>query len=188
MTIVQMREKLKTVLTEKRFNHSVGVMETAVQMAKHFGANVEKTAIAALLHDCAKNYSKAEMFELCNKYGVLIDEICKVSTGLIHGFLGAEIAHRHYGVDDPEIYDAIYYHTVGKPDMSLMTKIIYIADGIEPARHYDGVDLIREMVYEDIDRALVLQIDYTLRSVIGRGALIHTNTIDTRNFYLKTIR
>lgn len=188
MTIEQMRKKLKNELTEKRFNHSIGVMDTAVQMAQHFGADVDKTAIAALLHDCAKNYSKSEMFELCEKYGVLLDEICKASTGLIHGFLGAEVACREYGVCDPEIYDAIYYHTIGKPDMSLITKIIYIADGIEPARHYEGVDLIREMVYEDIDRALVLQIDYTLRSVIARGALIHTNTIDTRNFYLKTIR
>ncbi|MBQ4631356.1 MAG: bis(5'-nucleosyl)-tetraphosphatase (symmetrical) YqeK [Clostridia bacterium] len=188
MTIDQMREKLKTALTEKRFNHSLGVMETAVQMAKHFGADVQKTAVAALLHDCAKNYSKAEMFELCDRFGVLLDDICKASTGLIHGFLGAEIANKYYGVSDPEIYDAIYYHTIGKPNMSLMTKIIYIADGIEPARHYEGVDLIREMVYEDIDRALILQIDYTIRSVISRGALIHTNTIDTRNFYLKKIR
>lgn len=188
MTIDQMRDKLKIALTEKRFNHSLGVMETAVQMAKHFGADVQKTAVAALLHDCAKNYSKAEMFELCDRFGVLLDDICKASTGLIHGFLGAEIANKYYGVSDPEIYDAIYYHTIGKPNMSLMTKIIYIADGIEPARHYEGVDLIREMVYEDIDRALILQIDYTIRSVISRGALIHTNTIDTRNFYLKKIR
>ncbi|MBQ4526813.1 MAG: bis(5'-nucleosyl)-tetraphosphatase (symmetrical) YqeK [Clostridia bacterium] len=188
MTIDQMREKLKTSLTEKRFNHSLGVMETAVQMAKHFGADVQKTAVAALLHDCAKNYSKAEMFELCERFGVILDDICKASTGLIHGFLGAEIANKYYDVSDPEIYDAIYYHTIGKPNMNLMTKIIYIADGIEPNRHYEGVDLIREMVYEDIDRALILQIDYTIRSVISRGGLIHTNTIDTRNFYLKKIR
>ena len=72
--------------------------------------------------------------------------------------------------------------------MGIITKIIYIADGIEPARNYDGVDRIRDMVYKDIDRALVLQIDYTIHSVINKGGLLHTNTIDTRNFYLKKIR
>ena len=188
MTIDQMREKLKLVLTEKRFNHSIGVMQTAVSLARHYGANVEKTAVAALLHDCAKNYSKSEMLELCKEFNVELDFISKESTGLIHGFLGAVIADKYYGVQDAEIFDAIYYHTVGKPDMSLITKIIYIADGIEPNRDYEGVERIRETAFEDIDRALILQIDSTLKSVISRGALIHPNTIDTRNFYLKKLR
>lgn len=188
MTIEQMHEKLRTVLTEKRYNHSIGVMNTAMEMASFYGADVEKTQVAALLHDCAKNYSSSEMFELCERYNVVLDDITRSSRGLIHGFLGAEIAQKYYGVTDPEIYDAIYYHTIGKPDMGIITKIIYIADGIEPARNYDGVDRIRDMVYKDIDRALVLQIDYTIHSVINKGGLLHTNTIDTRNFYLKKIR
>lgn len=188
MTIDQMRVKLKLALTEKRYNHSLGVMQTAVALARHYGANIEKTAVAALLHDCAKNYSKSEMLELCDRFGVELDPITSQSTGLIHGFLGAVIADKYYGVNDSEIYDAIYYHTVGKPDMGLMTKIIYIADGIEPNRDYEGVDRIRETAFEDIDRALILQIDSTLKSVISRGGLIHTNTIDTRNFYLKKLR
>lgn len=188
MTIDEMREKLKIALTEKRYNHSIGVMQTAVSLARHYGADVEKTAIAGLLHDCAKNYSKSEMLELCERFGVNLDPISQQSTGLIHGFLGAVLAKEYYGVDCPEIYDAIYYHTVGKPDMPLITKIIYIADGIEPLRNYEGVERIRETAFEDIDRALILQIDSTLKSVIGRGGLIHTNTIDTRNFYLKKLR
>ncbi len=188
MTIDEIRLKLKDALTEKRYIHSIGVMNTAIELAKHYGADLEKTSIAALLHDCAKNYSHSEMFELCEKYNIVIDDISKSSPGLIHGFLGAAMAKKDYGITDPEIYDAIYYHTVGKPDMSLITKIIYIADGIEPGRTYDGVERIREIVFEDIDRALVLQIDYTIHSVINRGGLIHTNTIDTRNFYLKKLR
>jgi len=123
MTIDQMREKLKIALTEKRYNHSIGVMQTAVELAHHYGADVHKTAVAALLHDCAKNYSTAEMFELCERFNIKIDETSKASPGLIHGFLGAVIASKYYGVDDPEIYDAIYYHTVGKPDMSLITRM-----------------------------------------------------------------
>jgi len=188
MTIDEMREKLKLALTEKRYKHSIGVMQTAVSLARHYGADVEKTAIAGLLHDCAKNYSKSEMLELCERFGIDLDSISRESTGLIHGFLGAVIADKYYGVTDSEIYDAIYYHTVGKPDMGLITKIIYIADGIEPNRSYEGVDRIRDMAFEDIDRALILQIDSTIKSVISRGALIHTNTIETRNFYLKKLR
>ena len=188
MTIDQMKEQLKNNLLEKRFNHSVGVMETAVALARLYGADEEKAAIAGLLHDCAKNYSKEDMFALCIEYGIELDDVMKKSTGLIHGLLGAEVAKRDYGIDDEEIYDAIYYHTVGKPDMSLLTQIIYIADGIEPLRHYDGVDRIRELAEENLDKALILQIDYTIKSVISKGGLLHTNTIDTRNYYLEKIR
>ena len=124
------------------------------------------------------------MLELCERFGIELDPISRESTGLIHGFLGAVIADKYYGACDSEIY----YHTIGKPDMSLMTKIIYIADGIEPNRNYEGVERIRETAFEDIDRALILQIDSTIKSVISRGGLIHTNTIDTRNFYLKKLR
>ena len=188
MTIDEMREKLKSVLSEKRFKHSIGVMETAVKMAKHYGANPEKTAIAGLLHDCAKEFSKEEFFGLCEKYNIFIDPVSRENSGLLHGFVGAEIARECYGVDDDEIYDAIYFHTVGKPDMSLMTKIIYIADVIEPGRTFEGVQGIRDLLFEDIDKALVFQIDGTLRSLISKGVMIHTNTIDTRNFYLKKVR
>lgn len=184
MTIEQMTEKLKSKLLEKRFVHSIGVMECAVELAKIHGADVDKAAIAGLLHDCAKNYSRDDMFSLCAKYRIHLDDVMKSSTGLIHGLLGAEIAMREYDVDDPDIYDAIYYHTIGKPNMSLLTQIIYIADGIEKNRHYDGVDRIRALAYENLDKALILQIDYTIKSVISKGGLLHTNTIDTRNYYL----
>lgn len=188
MTIDEMQEKLKDNLLEKRYNHSIGVMKTAVSLAKRYGVDEEKAAIAGLLHDCAKNFSKDDMIALCAEYGICLDSIMKKSTGLIHGFLGAEVAKREYGVCDEQIYDAIYFHTVGKPDMNLLTQIIYIADGIEPLRHYDGVDRIRELAEEDLDRALVLQIDYTIKSVLSRGGLLHTNTVDTRNYYLEKIR
>ena len=188
MRIDEIREKLKNSLLEKRYNHSIGVMETSIKLAEQYGADVEKARIAGLLHDCAKNFSKDDMFSLCAEYGIELDSVMKKSTGLIHGLLGAEVAKREYGIDDEEIYDAIYYHTVGKPNMSLLTQIVYIADGIEPLRHYDGVDRIRELAAEDLDKALILQIDYTIKSVISKGGLLHTNTVDTRNYYLEKIR
>ena len=187
MTIDEMTANLKETLTEKRFKHSIGVMETASYLAKKHGADVKKATIAGLLHDCAKNYPVDKMFSLCQEYGIELDPVIQKTTGLIHGLLGAEVAKREFGIDDPEIYDAIYYHTIGKPDMSLLTKIIYIADGIEPMRHFDGVDDIRTLADTNLDKALVLQIDYTVKSVLSKGRLLHTNTVDTRNYYLEKI-
>ena len=187
MTTDNMTAILKETLTEKRFKHSMGVMETAAKLAKIHGADVEKATIAGLLHDCAKNYPAQDMIALCAEYGIELDPVMKKATGLIHGLLGAELAKRKFGIDDDEIYDAIYYHTVGKPNMSLLTKIIYIADGIEPMRNFDGVDEIRKLAEVDLDRALVVQIDYTIKSVLGKGRLLHTNTVDTRNYYLEKI-
>lgn len=188
MELMQMREKLSGMLLEKRFRHSVLVMETAEALAQLYGADVEKARIAGLLHDCAKNYTVEQMLRLCESYGIVLDDVARQQTGLIHGFLGAAMLRDTFGVDDPEIYDAVYYHTVGKPDMPLLTKIIYIADGIEPSRSFDGVEQVRELAQTDLDRALVLQIDLTIRSVLSRGTLLHTNTVDTRNYYLRKIR
>ncbi len=188
MELMQMREKLSGMLLEKRFRHSVLVMETAEHMARQYGADVEKAKIAGLLHDCAKNFTVEQMLDKCSQYGIVLDDVARQQTGLIHGFLGAAMLQDTFGVDDPEIYDAVYYHTVGKPGMPLLTKIIYIADGIEPSRAFDGVDRVRELAQTDLDRALVLQIDLTIRSVLSKGTLLHTNTVDTRNYYLRKIR
>ena len=188
MTIDEMTSKLKNELLEKRFIHSIGVMEMAVKMAQHYGADVKKAQIAGLLHDCAKNLSKEELFEKCELYNIELDDVMRISHGLVHGLVGAEIAKREYGVDDEEIYDAIYYHTVGKPEMSLLTQIIYIADAIEENRVYDGVERIRTLAFENIDRALVSQIDSTIKSVLSKGGMLHTATVNTRNYYLRKIR
>ncbi|MBE7037871.1 MAG: HD domain-containing protein [Ruminococcaceae bacterium] len=184
MNVDCMQSKLKEMLLEKRYNHSMMVKETAVELAHLFGADVKKAEIAGLLHDCAKNFTKEEMFELCKKYGINLDNISANQTGLIHAYLGAEMAKDLFEVDDEEIYDAIFYHTVGKPNMSLLTKIIYIADAIEPLRHYEGVERLRELAHTDLDKALVYQIDMTIKSVLKKGSLLHPNTVDTRNYYL----
>jgi len=184
VNITQIEQKLKGMLLEKRYKHSVAVMETAVEMALFYGADVEKARIAGLLHDCAKNYSPEEMIALCDEYSIELDDVTKKQHGLIHAFLGAEIAKREFGIDDDEIYDAIYFHTVGKPNMSTLTKIIYIADGIEPLRNYDGVEHLREVAYQDLDKAIIYQMDITIKSVLKKGTLLHPGTVATRNYYI----
>lgn len=185
MNIEQMTKKLRNSLEQRRFEHSLGVMNTAVKLAECYGIDTEKARIAGLLHDCAKNYSKDELYSLCEKYNIQLDDVAKREPGLLHGFVGAYLLKDEYEIEDPEIFDAVYYHTIGKPDMPLLTKIIFIADCIEPMRMAPWVDEIRDEVYTDIDNALIIQLDNTIRSVLKKGTLLHTNTIDTRNFYLK---
>lgn len=188
MTIIQMTEKLRNTLEPKRFAHSVNVMNTAIKLAEYHGADIEKAGIAGLLHDCAKNYPKDELYSLCSKFGVELDDVAKKEAGLIHGIVGAHLLKDEYEVDDAEIFDAVYYHTIGKPDMPLLTKIIFIADCIEPMRKAPWVDDVRRAVYDDIDKALIIQLDNTISSVLRKGTLLHTNTVDTRNFYIEQMR
>ncbi len=188
MNIEQMREKLRITLEERRFEHSLKVMDSAVKLAECHGADVEKARVAGLLHDCAKNLPKEELYALCTQYGVALDNVAQREAGLLHAFVGAHLLKSEYGVDDAEIFDAVYYHTVGKPDMPLLTKIIFIADCIEPSRTAPWVDEVRNEVYKDIDRALIIQLDNTIRSVLKKGTLLHTGTIDTRNFYIEKTR
>lgn len=188
MTIEQMTDKLRAVLEPRRFRHSLNVMETAVKLAEHHGADVEKARLAGLLHDCAKNYPTSELYALCEKFGIPLDETEKKEAGLIHGLVGAHLLKPEYGVDDCEIFDAVYYHTIGKPNMPLLTKIIFIADCIEPLRSAPWVDDIRAAVYDDIDKALIIQLDNTIRCVLQKGTLLHTSTVVTRNFYIEQTR
>ena len=188
MNTEQMIEKLRNTLEKKRFEHSINVMNSAVELAKRHGADVEKTQIAGLLHDCAKNYSADMLTSICEKSGVYLDDVTKNEPGLLHAYAGACILKDEYGVDDDEIYDAVFYHTVGKPDMSLITKIIFIADCIEPGREAGWADEVRKVVFDDIDKALIIQLDNTIRNVLRKGTLLHTNTINTRNFYIQKAR
>ena len=125
MTKEQMKEKLGTMLTDHRYIHSLGVVETAVKMAQIFGVDVEKTEIAALLHDCAKQIPHNTQLEMCKEYGIPLDEVKEKELGLLHAELGAYLAEHDFGITDAEILDAIRYHTLGRKAMTDIEKILY---------------------------------------------------------------
>lgn len=184
MTVESIKAELEKRLKPQRYAHSLGVAETARELAKIYGADEDKAYLAGILHDCAKNYTSDELYEKSARYGIVLDEISQKSPPLVHAYVGAEEARRIYGVCDDEVYDAIYRHTTGGANMALLTKIIYLADGIEPHRQYDGVEKIRQTARENIDRAVVMYTDSTITYVIKQGQLLHTGAVDTRNFYL----
>ena len=176
--------KLKSMLSPRRFQHSLGVQNTAIELAKLYGCNIEKASQAGLLHDCAKDLKKTQMLQLCDNFDIVLDGISTAETQLIHGPLGAYIAREEFGIVDEEILDAIHYHTTAKEEMSLLTKIIYLADYIEPNRNFRGVKKLRAQAYRNLDSALMMALDSTLAHVMKKGRLIHPRTIDARNYIL----
>ncbi len=184
--ISEIKTYLKSNLSERRYLHSFGVAEEAEKLANTYGADAEKAYIAGLVHDCAKEFSADKMLSLFEKYGGQADEIMKAMPNLLHGPLGAYFAKDVFKIEGADIFDAIYYHTTGKADMPLLTKIVYIADYIEPNRTYDGVEELKELAYRDIDKAIVFGIDFTIQSLINRKLPIHLDTVSARNFLISS--
>ncbi|NLY43975.1 MAG: HD domain-containing protein [Clostridiaceae bacterium] len=180
----QIIEKLSTMISPKRLKHSIGVRDTAEELAKLYNCDVGKARLAGLLHDCAKDIEKQQILQLCDNFGIVLDEISRVQIQLAHGPLGAKIAQQQFGIEDEEILDSIYYHTVGKANMSCLCKIIYLADYIEPNRDFPGVEKIREAAYKDLNESILVAIDTTVKYVLERRKLIHPNTIEARNYIL----
>lgn len=177
----EMQSKLRKALKKKRFEHSLGVRDEAARMAERFGADTEKAYIAGLLHDCAKCLKPEEEKDLITRYGYEPDEMTRLCHPVLHAPLGALIARHEYGVEDEEILDAIRYHTVARADMTLLDKIVYIADVTEPNRDYDGVELIRRLAAKNIDDAYREAVRQALTHNIKKETIIHPNTLDAWN-------
>lgn len=184
---MERNEALKLVkeqLTEHRYQHTLGVMETAICLAKRYGADEKKAETAAIFHDYAKFRPKEEMREIILNQGFPKD-LLDFNAELWHAPAGAYLAKAEAGVDDPEILDAIRYHTSGRPGMTLLEKIIYLADYIEPGRHFPGVEEVRELAKENLDAALIKSVQNTILFLIKRGQVVYPETFHTYNDLIK---
>jgi predicted HD superfamily hydrolase involved in NAD metabolism len=187
MTIDEIKEKLEKDLSKKRFKHSLGVMETAMELAKVYSVDVDKAAVSGLLHDCAREIKGAEVFKACEKYAIEVDGITRIQPSLLHGSIGAQIAREEYGIEDQSVLLAIKYHTTGRADMDMLEKIIYIADYIEPGRSFEGVEEARIEAFKDIDRTMLMALDRTVAHIIEKKSYIHVDAIHARNYILGQI-
>lgn len=176
LTLSQLRPVALSYLKNKRIPHVLGTEQEAIRLALHYGADVNKARVAALLHDCTKKLEMDDQMALCRKYGVRLDELEKRALKLLHSKTGAEIARDVFGVDG-EIYQAINWHTTGRAGMSLLEKIIYMADYIEPTRDFDGVDELRRVTYEDLDAGLEMGLSMTVEDMRRRGNVVHSATL-----------
>lgn len=168
------KNKLHTILSEERFTHSLGVADEAVKIARRYNADTDSAYIAGLLHDCAKDYTPKKKIKLAKKYNFHIDYIMEQQVDLTHSFLGSFVAEDKYGITDRDVLNAIEYHTTGRDNMSLLEKIIFLADSIEPNRKpYPDLERLRKLVYEDIDKAMQFSLETTIDYNIRKGRLIH---------------
>lgn len=181
MSIEEIKGDLEVRLSLERFAHSLGVMETAKRLAATFGADIEKAALAGLIHDCARCLTPDDQLKNAESAGILLDEIQIHEKVLIHGPLGAVMAREIFGIADREILRAVEIHSTGDRDMTVLEKIIFLADYIEPNRDFPGVEDIRAKAGADLDTAVVLAFDSTIKHVISRGKLLHPGTIAGRN-------
>ncbi len=186
LSIETMQEKLQSALSVKRYIHTMGVSEEAVKLAEIYGTPVdcEKAKVAGLLHDCAKDYPKELRMRFCKEYKVKTDEIMEQQPDLLHPFLGAEVAKREYQIQDEEILNAIRYHTTGRANMTLLEKIVFIADYIEPHREkFEGLEEARRLAYLDLDLAMKFILEQTIAFVKQRGRLLHPLSLEAFDYY-----
>lgn len=180
----RIKEYIKINLTRDRFNHSLGVMKTCESLALHYGIDTTKARIAGLCHDCAKNFSASDLINKAKVNGEIINNVYYKSPHLLHGIVGAYISKELFHIEDKDILNAIKYHTTGREAMTILEKIVYIADCIEPTRSYKGVEELRQLAYVNLDKALLKSFDDTIMYVLTRGAIIHLDTIKARNYLL----
>ncbi len=183
----QIKEYIENNLSSKRYRHSVSVAEEAKKLAEKYNANVDKAYFAGLAHDMAKEIEKEEVLQLLKKFG-REDLAKRYPYSLIHGPVSALILKNDFLVDDEEILDAVWYHTTGKEDMAMLSKIIYIADFIEPNRKFDGVENVRKLAYSNIDKAIVEGAGIVICNTISRNLPLDVDTVLARNYLLSSVK
>ena len=185
MEYEEIKARVKDELSEKRFKHSVGVAKKAVELAKIYGVDEEIAKKTGIAHDVAKEMSSREMINYVKENNIEVDDIEKNKTSLLHGKIGADIAGKEYGFTE-DMQNAIKWHTTGRKNMSMLEKIIYVADKTEENRkgkNYD-IEKARKLSKNDIDKALIFLMDESIIFNIEKEELVHPKTIEARNSLL----
>jgi predicted HD superfamily hydrolase involved in NAD metabolism len=177
-------KELESELAYGRFIHTLDVAATAANLAMCYGADLDKAEVAGLLHDCAKCMSLGKMLKVCDKAGTDLSEFEKNSVSLLHSKAGAVLAESRYGVRDEDTLNAIRFHTTGRPGMSLLEKIVFVADYIEPGRDSaPNLPQVRKLAYESIDDCVLQILKDTLRYLATTGSAVDPMTQKTYEYY-----
>jgi predicted HD superfamily hydrolase involved in NAD metabolism len=180
----QLIEAVKSQMPEKRWVHTQGVMATAVKLAKQYGADPVKADMVAILHDYCKYWPTQEQAKIIRDHD-LPQDLLDYEKELWHSHAGAYVAQAEFGIEDEEVLDAIRYHTSGRENMTLLDKVVCLADYMEPGRDFPGVERIRELAESSLEKALIAGFDSTIGFLLSKGKQIYPLTILTRNNLLQ---
>lgn len=184
----QIEKILKEMLPEKRLKHSLSVSECAIKLSDIYRCDKEKAKIAGLVHDCAKYFTDEQIEDCVKKFNINLDPLEENNIALSHSIVGSYVAKEVFNINDEEILSAIKYHTTGRENMSLLEKLIYMADLIEEGRKFPKVEELRNLTFSGkLDEALLLSFDNTIKFVIDNKQLIHPRTVSARNYILNKI-
>lgn len=175
-------EWLGKQLTPARLAHSVSMAGTAAELARRYGADAERAALAGLVHDAARCFAAGRLLKMAGEFGIVVSSLEKhAPVALLHGPVAAAWLPGQTGLDDAEILHAVAVHTTGCPRMTLLDRIIYLADYIEPGRQYPGSLRARAAASESLDAALRIAFDESLNYLLATGEPIHPLTVEARN-------
>ncbi len=174
-------EVLSKRLVESRFHHSMNVAKSAYELAEIYGGDRDKCVTAGLLHDITKNASDEEHFSLFQQGGIELSKCERNNRKLWHSISGAEFVKLNTDIDDEDIYNAVKYHTTGRAGMSLLEKIIYVADFISVERNYPDVEVMRSLAAKNLEEAMLYSLQYTIPDLVKKGQTIHPNSIEMYN-------
>ncbi len=177
--IDNIRKRLHKKLPTNRYNHTIGVAYTAAALAMRYDIDIEKALIAGLLHDCAKEYKTSELVEKCNKDGIVLSSSELNSPQIVHAIYGVYMAKNKYDITDEDILSSIRWHTTGKADMSLLEKIVFTADYIEPGRcEAKNLDIVRHLAFEDLTKAVYIISRDTIAYLKEKGLSVDEHTLE----------
>lgn len=183
--IRKIRKSMEKLQDTKRYEHTLGVAYTATALAMRYGASLKNAEMAGLLHDCAKCMSDEKRLAICEKHNISINEIEKRNPFLLHAKVGSFLAMEEYHVDDSDVINAILNHTTGRPGMSLLEKIIFVADYIEPGRKQaPNLTEIRKLAFMDLDQALIRILRDILEYLQSTGSECDPMTRKTYEYYV----
>jgi predicted HD superfamily hydrolase involved in NAD metabolism len=188
LTAEQCRGLIKPLLTEKRYQHSLYVAQEAVSLADRFGCCKEKAEQAGLLHDIMKNSPPEEQLKLIENFGIMLSETERASKAVWHQISGAVYLRQVVGVQDEDLLRAVRYHTTGRKGMSLLEKIVFVADAVSQDRHYDGVEEIRAALCQGLDQAVAVNTACVIRSFVEKRLPVVEDTVEAYNSAVLALR
>ncbi len=184
INLKDLKELLRDKLDEYRLNHSLCVADEAVRLAEKYGFDKDKAYLAGLLHDITKNRSANEHLKILDSFDIILSDIEKKSPQLWHAITGAGFVNNILKIEDSDIIDAIRYHTTAKADMSLLSKIIYVADFTSSDRSYPDVQVMRDLSNVSLESAMEYALKYTIDDLSSKNRTIHPDTLDAYNFLI----